>query len=97
MIADMSTTIQSLAERVIANQGFRRYLFNTSWMLVEQVLRILAGLFVGIYVARYLGPEQFGAYSYALAFVALFSALGRVGLDSILVRDLVNHQDRRDI
>lgn len=93
----MSTTIQSLAERVIAHQGFRRYLFNTSWMFVEQVLRILAGLFVGIYVARYLGPEQFGTYSYALAFVALFSALGRLGLDSILVRDLVNHPDRRDV
>lgn len=92
----MLTTIHSLAERVTSHQGFRRYLFNTSWMFVEQVLRILAGLLVGIYVARYLGPDQFGVYSYALAFVALFSALGRLGLDSILVRDLVNHPDRRD-
>lgn len=66
-------------------------------MFVEQVLRILAGLFVGIYVARFLGPEQFGVYSYALAFVTLFSALGRLGLDRILVRDLVNHPDRRDV
>ena len=66
-------------------------------MLGEQVLRILAGLFVGIYVARYLGPEQFGVYSYAAAFVALFGAIAKLGLDGIVVRDLVNHTDKRDI
>jgi len=66
-------------------------------MFGEQVLRILAGLFVGIYVARYLGPEQFGVYSYAAAFVALFGAIAKLGLDGIVVRDLVNHPDKRDI
>lgn len=91
------TIIRNLVERVIGHQGFRRYFLNTSWMFAEQALRILAGLFVGIYVARYLGPEQFGVYSYSLAFVALFSAVGRMGLDGILVRDLVNHPDQRDV
>lgn len=66
-------------------------------MFAEQVLRIIAGLFVGIYVARYLGPEQFGIYSYAVAFVALFGAIARLGLDGIVVRDLVNHPEQRDI
>lgn len=60
-------------------------------------MRIIAGLFVGIYVARYLGPEQFGVYSYALAFVALFGAIAKVGLDGIVVRDLVNHPQKRDV
>ena len=93
----MPVTIRNLVERMSGHKGFRRYLFNTSWLFGEQALRILAGLFVGIYVARYLGPEQFGVYSYSLAFVALFSAVGRLGLDGILVRDLVNHPDRRDV
>ncbi len=66
-------------------------------MFAEQVLRIIAGLFVGIYVARYLGPEQFGVYSYAAAFVALFGTIARLGLDSIVVRDLVNHPQERDV
>lgn len=65
-------------------------------MFAEQVLRIIAGLFVGIYVARYLGPEQFGIYSYAVAFVALSGAIARLGLDGIVVRDLVNHPEERD-
>lgn len=82
--------------KLSAHQGFRRYFFNTSWMFAEQVLRIIAGLFVGIYVARYLGPEQFGIYSFAAAFVALFGTISRLGLDSIVVRDLVNHPEERD-
>ena len=66
-------------------------------MFAEQILRIIAGLFVGIYVARYLGPEQFGVYSYAAAFVALFGTIARLGLDGIVVRDLVNHPQERDV
>ena len=66
-------------------------------MFAEQILRIVAGLFVGIYVARYLGPERFGVYSYAAAFVALFGAIARLGLDGIVVRDLVNHPQERDV
>ena len=46
-------------------------------------------LFVGIYVARYLGPERFGLLSYTLSFVLLFSSLASFGLDDILVRELV--------
>jgi hypothetical protein len=58
-------------------------------MFGEQVLRMIAGLLVGIWVARYLGPEQFGVFSYATAFVAIFSAAAKLGLDGIVVRDLV--------
>lgn len=80
---------------VFMHQGFRRYATNTSWLMAENMLRLVAGLFVGIYVARYLGPEQFGIYSYALAFVAMFSAIAKLGLDSIAVRDLVKDEDKQ--
>ncbi|PMM04233.1 O-unit flippase [Vibrio breoganii] len=81
----------------IKHQGFIRYFINTSWMMAEQCLRIIAGLFVGIWVARYLGPEQFGLFSYALAFSAIFTGIAKLGLDGILVRELVNHPNKRDI
>lgn len=63
---------------------------------MEQILRIIAGLLVGIYVARYLGPEKFGLFSYALAFVAMFASVAKLGMDGIIVRDLVNAPDKRD-
>ncbi|WKJ88633.1 flippase [Methylomonas montana] len=79
------------------HQGFKRYFKNTLWMMIEQVLRIIAGLLVGIWVARYLGPEQFGLFSYILAFTSIFSGMARLGLDGIMVRELVNQRDQRDI
>ena len=76
--------------------GFIRYFKNTSWMMGEQFLRIIARLFVGIWVARYLGPEQFGLFSYVLAYTAIFAGIAKLGLDGILVRELVNHPEKRD-
>ena len=76
--------------------GFRKYFANTSWLLGERVLRMVVSLFVGIYVARYLGPEGFGLLSYTLSFVWLFSSLASFGLDDILVRELVQSPEKRN-
>ena len=78
------------------HQGFLKYFKNTGWMMGEQILRIVAGLFVGIWVARYLGPERFGLFSYVLAFAGLFGGLAKLGLDGIVVRELVCNPDRRE-
>jgi O-antigen/teichoic acid export membrane protein len=50
---------------------------------------------VGIWVARYLGPDQFGLFSYAQSFVGLFTALATLGLDGIVVRELVKNENRK--
>jgi O-antigen/teichoic acid export membrane protein len=71
-----------------------RYFKNSSWMLAEHGLRVISSIFVGIYVARYLGPEQFGVLSYALAIVTIFMAVSRLGMDSILVRDLAKFPEQ---
>ncbi len=78
-----------------ARPGFRKYFANTSWLLGERILRMVISLFVGIYVARYLGPERFGLLSYSLSFVLLFSSLASFGLDDILVRELVQSPEKR--
>lgn len=89
------TIISSLLARLRQHTGLRRYFANTSWIIGERILRMTANLFVGIYVARYLGPERFGALSYAQSFVALFATLAMLGLDGILVRELVASPGRR--
>ena len=78
------------------HQGFMKYFKNTSWLFGEKILRMIVGLFVGIWVARYLGPEQFGLFSYAQSFVGLFTAIATLGLDGIVVRELVKDESRRD-
>lgn len=81
--------LNQLLTRVLSHQGFQRYFANTSWVFAEQILRLGAELLVGIWVARFLGAEQFGILSYAIAFVAIFSTIAKLGLDSIVVRELV--------
>ncbi|HDY85387.1 MAG TPA: flippase, partial [Methylophaga sp.] len=74
-----------------------RYFQNTSWLMGEKILRMSVGLFVGIWVARYLGPEQFGLLSYAQSFVFLFTVIATLGLDGIVVRELVKDKTQRDV
>ncbi|WP_439858872.1 flippase [Pseudomonas sp. MBLB4136] len=81
--------------QILKNSTFRRYFLNSSWMLAEQFLRILSGVFVGIYIARYLGPEEFGVLSYVLAIATFMIAICRLGMDAILVRELVSAPEKR--
>ncbi len=83
-------------KKTFSHPGFLRYFKNTIWLFTENILRLIAGFLVGLYVARYLGPEKFGIFSYAIAFVSIFSGIAKLGLDSIVVRDLVNYPDKRD-
>lgn len=54
------------------------------------------GLFVGVWIARYMGPAHFGIYNYAIVFVAMFSALSNLGLDSLVVRNIVRDPAAKD-
>jgi len=78
------------------HSGFRKYFANTSWLMAERIIRMTVALFVGVYVARYLGPERFGLLSYANSFVGLFLALATLGLDSIVIRELVKNPETRN-
>ena len=93
----MIKRLKHLTHTAKTHHGFRRYFANTSWMFAEQILRMVAGLLVGIWVARYLGPKQFGVFSYAIAFASLFSSIAKLGLDGIVVRDLVKEPELRDV
>jgi len=81
-------------ENLFRHQLLIKYLKNTSWLFLEKVFRISVGLFVGAWMARYLEPNAFGLYSYALSFVGLFAIVSNLGLDSVLVKELVNHETK---
>lgn len=84
--------IKKLFERV-NHSGFKKYLANTVWVFGERILRILSALIVGVWVTRYLGPNDFGIFTYAQSFVAIFLSFSTLGLNKILVRELVSTPD----
>jgi hypothetical protein len=55
--------------------GLRKILGNMSWLFVDRAVRMGMGLFVGVWIARYLGPAKFGSLNFAVAFVALFGTV----------------------
>lgn len=73
----------------IKSRGFLKYLKNTSWLLIDKILRIIIALFIGIWVARYLGTEKFGIFAYVNSYIGVFTAIAALGLDSIIVHEIV--------
>lgn len=71
-----------------------RLLANFNWLAFDSLLRLAGGMLVGVWVARYLGPAQFGLLSYALAFVALFANVAKLGMDRVMVRELIRLPER---
>jgi O-antigen/teichoic acid export membrane protein len=85
-----------ISKNLEGRQLLQKVIANTGWLFVDKFLRMGVGLVVGVWIARYLGPEQFGLFSFATAFVALFSIIATLGLDGVVVRDLVHHPEQRD-
>ena len=78
-----------LRSKIAHRPNLQKIIINTGWLFGDKILRMGIGLLVGVWVARYLGPKQFGLLNYAVAFVALFTSVASLGLNSIVVRDLV--------
>ncbi len=88
---------EALRERMHGRVQLQKILSNIIWLSMDKVLRLGVGAIVGVWIARYLGPSQFGLLNYATAFMALFSPLGTLGIESILVRDvLVEDETQRN-
>jgi O-antigen/teichoic acid export membrane protein len=83
--------------KLAGRHSLQSALGNFGWLLADRGLRLGVGLVVGVWIARYLGPQRFGLFSFAAAFAALFSAIATLGLDSIVIRELAKHPERKDI
>ncbi|WP_316786189.1 flippase [Pedobacter frigiditerrae] len=73
-------------------QALNKYLKNTGWLMFGKVL----GLAASLVVTRYLGPELFGDLSFVLALVTITGAVGALGLDTFIIREIINEPNKRD-
>ncbi|MCF7865666.1 MAG: flippase [Candidatus Pacebacteria bacterium] len=83
--------------RAMEGPGFIKYLKNSGWMFVARVVSLVISFFVTTYIARYLGPYNYGQLSYAISFVALFSFISTLGIDSVLYREILRYSEKKDI
>ncbi|MFL5605886.1 MAG: flippase [Gemmatimonadaceae bacterium] len=85
-----------VAGQLRGRDAWQGTLANGGWLLSQQLLRMGVGLVLGVWIARYLGPLQYGELNYSVAFVALFSGLSTLGLTAIVIRDLVLRPEQRE-
>ena len=90
----MLNKLRSVTEKL--SPELRKIIANIGWLFADRILRMGVGLIVTAWVARYLGPEDFGLFNYASAFVALFGVLATLGLNQIVVRDIVRDPSKQD-
>ncbi|TRU26409.1 MAG: flippase [Microcystis aeruginosa Ma_SC_T_19800800_S464] len=86
MVAKWRAVVEKLSP------GLRKILGNVGWLFAERLLTMILAFLVGIWVIRYLGSENFGKLSYTTSFVALFSAIAQLGLNAIVVRNIVHEE-----
>lgn len=69
---------------------------NVIWSLGGKIVSMASALFVGILVARYLGPEKYGLMNYVISYVALFTVVASFGMNNIEIRELSKHNENRN-
>ena len=87
--------IRTLSKHI--RTSFRSYITNFSWMMVENVVRIALGITVSIYLTRYLGPHKFGILSYGLSLTGILSPLATLGIDAILLRNVIQDESQEKV
>jgi polysaccharide transporter, PST family len=83
--------------RLAGRHTLQSALGNSGWLVSDRVFRMGANFFVYLWVARYLGPTQYGLLNYAIALTSLAAALSSLGADNIVIRELVKTPERRDV
>ncbi|MEJ1935626.1 flippase [Nostoc sp. NIES-2111] len=79
-----------------SRSGLREIIANTGWLFADRILRMGISLIVGVWIARYLGVQQYGLFNYALAFVTLFTPILTLGLDEVVVRHVVRESSNKE-
>jgi O-antigen/teichoic acid export membrane protein len=67
---------------------------NAAWLILDRFVRLVLALTMGAWVARHLGPAQFGELSYAISLIAFFQGIVNLGADGIAVRDIARNPSK---
>ncbi|RNL56871.1 flippase [Pedobacter jejuensis] len=73
-------------------EAFNKYLKNTGWLMFGKIISLV----VNLAITTYLGPILFGNLSFGLSLVAILAAVGGLGLDTFIIREVIQEPGKRD-
>ena len=96
----VNTLVDSSAHSRIAQQlssasplQALHYARNTAWTLTERIARLATTLLLTVILARYLGAAGFGLLSYASSLAAIAAVMVSLGLEQVLIREIVRQPE----
>ncbi|MDB5021421.1 MAG: Polysaccharide biosynthesis protein, partial [Pedobacter sp.] len=73
-------------------EAFLKYFKNTGWLMFGKILSMV----INLMIANYLGAISFGDLSFADALTAIVAAVGTLGLDSFIIREIIQEPENKD-
>ena len=67
---------------------------NAFWIISIQIVKSLLGIVISMLTARFLGPSNFGLINYASSIVAFITPIMYLGLNSVLVQEIINFPEK---
>ena len=68
---------------------------NAGWLIGGKIAQMVLSLFVGVLSARYLGPANYGLISYGQSIIAFFMSLCTLGINSVIVKELIDNPEEQ--
>lgn len=66
---------------------------NAGWIVMGSLINKVLAFLVSVLTTRYLGPDNYGLLNYAVAYTTFFASLCTLGINSVIVKNLVDHPD----
>ncbi len=87
--------IRDIQALFFKNIGIRQTIFkNTFWLVVAEIISGFLRLFLLIYVARILGVNEYGKFTFAFSFVSVMVILSDLGIIEIVIREFSRNKEK---
>ena len=67
---------------------------NATWIISCKIVQSLLGFVINMFTARFLGPSNFGLITYASSLASFVMPIMKLGLNNIIVQEVVHHPER---
>lgn len=83
--------VNKVVKSLIGNKEIK----NAGWIIGGRIAQMILSFLVSIFTARYLGPSNYGLINYASAFVAFFTSLCTLGINSVIIKEFIDNPDEQ--
>ncbi len=67
---------------------------NATWIIVCRIVQAILSFVINKFTAKFLGTSNFGVITYASSLVTFVLPIMRLGLNNIIVQEIVHHPER---